>query len=194
MKKLTTLLALILVQNSYALQLEGVNGVDILAIDGKTIKTEFFSSQANEIKAGEHQIVVRYSNKFHNQNSVESRPAIFNIDVQQDTKISAINVNSYTQAKRSISKGITWQISSEDKQYDIENSDTLAGEGFMPYSNITALVADYNQSNNIEVSGITAMASAEVINANAGLVERYQQASHAEKKAFRLWLLEQDMK
>ncbi|PKG40995.1 DUF2057 family protein [Psychromonas sp. Urea-02u-13] len=196
------LLTLAMIPSSYALELEGVNGVEILAINGKEVKNSFFSQKSNKLKAGEHQIVVRYSTQFNNDDIIESRPAIFSIDLQQDTKISVQQMNTQRQAEKQIKAGLTWQISSEDNQYKIDDSTTLEGKGFMPYSDIEALIVAYNQENNIALatSGTVAVAVAAatattVASTQKGTLQSlYQQASKEEKKAFRLWLVEQDMK
>lgn len=197
------LLTLAMIPSSYALELEGVNGVEILAINGKEVKNSFFSQKSNKLKAGEHQIVVRYSTQFNNDDIIESRPAIFSIDLQQDTKISVQQMNTQRQAEKQIKAGLTWQISSEDNQYKIDDSTTLEGKGFMPYSDIEALIVAYNQEHNIALatSGtvtattLTAATATTVASTQKGTLQSlYQQASKEEKKAFRLWLVEQDMK
>lgn len=202
MKKITAILALVLVQNSYALQLEGINGVDILAVNGKKVNSSLFSTSQSELDPGKHQIVVRYSTQTNDDQLLESRPAIFTIDLQQDTKISVSGMNNKQQIKRAMKKGITWQVISDDNQYPIDDSDTLVGKGFMPYSDIEGLVAQYNQSNNItlktvEATTVATIAEESKSNANiAGeaLIQLYEKASIEDKKAFRLWLVEQDMK
>ena len=50
MKKIMVLLALLLTQNSYALKLEGINGIEILAINGEKVKSDAFSLK-NEFEA-----------------------------------------------------------------------------------------------------------------------------------------------
>jgi len=214
MKKMTTILALLLAQNSYALELEGINGVNILAIDGETVKTGFFSSQSiSEVSAGEHQIVVRYAASFKNDERIESRPAIFTVNLQQDTKISVDNIKTYQKAQRASRNGFTWQVLSGDNQFSIDNADTLVGEGFMPYSDIKGLVSDYNEEHNIIIANAVKTEPAKTIkptvigastvavtpaiatmDTDANLISVYQQASREEQRAFRLWLVEQDMK
>ena len=199
MKKITAIVALLLVQNSYALEIEGINGVEILAINGKEVKSSFFSKQDNELKVGEHQIVVRYANQFNNDDRVESGPAIFTLDLKQDTKISVEHINNQRQAEKKIKAGLTWQVISADNQYEIKDSYTLKGQGFMPYSDIEKLIVTYNQQQNITlaetstVPAVTTKASAQVEDDNT-LISLYQQSTKEQKKAFRLWLLEQDMK
>ena len=207
MKKITTILALILAQNSYALQIEGVNGVEILAVNGEKIKTSFFSdTMQNELKAGTHQIVVKYSKDFDDEKkSATSDPVIFNIDLTQDTQISVPNYNQLYKAERAIDKGLIFQAINEDSQYNIENAVTLTGTGFLPFADIEAVIATYNQKNNIHIASAT-MPAATTVGTSSDAIDMavsctgqdqialYQQSSPAQKKAFRLWLLEQDLK
>ncbi|WP_022941566.1 YccT family protein [Psychromonas hadalis] len=204
MKRMTVILALLMMPTSYALNLEGINGVYILAIDGKEVKNSFFSQQENDLNKGEHQIVVRYSNQFNNDQIVESRPAIFTIDLQQDTQISVKNINTQRQAEKRIKTGFAWQIISSNKQYQIKNSAFLKGEGFMPYNDIEKLIVTYNQKNGIVLAdagskqAVVAKRSNATVKSNVAtkstLISLYQNASKDEKRTFRLWLLEQDMK
>jgi len=219
MKKITTILALMLVQNSYALQLEGVNGVEIMAINGEKLTSSFLGSKSkSELAEGTHQVVVRYSANFDNEDLVTSRPTIFTLDLQQDTQISAFDVKSKYKAERAVRKGMTWEITGADNSsYKISNADILRGEGFMPYSDIEGLIATYNKEHNIIIaraveekaaavpsvaptiigaSSVVETASATTATPAAArdLATLYQQSTAAQKKAFRLWLVEQDLK
>ncbi|GLS91535.1 UPF0319 protein [Psychromonas marina] len=209
MKKIATILALMFMHNSYALEVQGINGVEILAIDGKKVGSSLFSRDKElDLPAGEHQIVVRFSKKFYNDLQVQSRPSIFNIDLQQDTKISVSGLNTDYKAERAIREGIEWQVISEDSEYSIKESDILMDNGFLPYSNIEEVISTYNQQNSITAPATVAAVSAAVAipvvaptevapavsETTIPLQTLYQQASREEKKAFRIWLLEQDMK
>ncbi|MFT5760800.1 MAG: hypothetical protein ACI9LM_005587 [Alteromonadaceae bacterium] len=210
MRKISALLlTLAMIPTGFALNLEGIKGVEIVAIDGKKIKTNFFSDEETDLKPGEHQIVVRYTADFNNKRLIESKPTIFTLDIQQDTQISVNKFNSHYQAEKQMEAGLTWQITSKEKQYQVSDSDILKGEGFMPYANVERLIEEYNQQNNIALIKPEAVATTATVIAttavitnteNSGnlqqnsLASLYQQASKAEKKAFRLWLLEQDMK
>jgi uncharacterized protein len=201
------LLTLAMIPSTYALNLTGINGVKILAVNGKAVASSFFSEDKNELKAGEYQIVVRYSTQLRNESRIESRPSIFTIDLQEDTEISVNRMKSQQQAKKKINAGVTWQIISKNKQYQVSDSDMLKGSGFMPYDDIEGLITQYNEKNNIALiktakTAIAAMPSVDTIAAtttdlskvNMTLESLYQQATKEEKKTFRLWLLEQDMK
>lgn len=199
-----TIFVLFSITNSYALTLAGSNGVEILAIDGKVVKSSFFTQQAPQLTKGNHQIVIRYSNQFNQDQLLESRPHIFTLDLQQDTEISVQSMNTQRQAEKRIKSGLIWQIITTDNQYEIKESDILQGKGFMPYSDIEALVSSYNKENSIITSAVkvdsaevksSVPIAVEAVNDNKSpLITLYQQASQSEKKAFRLWLLEQDMK
>lgn len=195
-KKITVTLALLIASTSYAINLEGINGVEILAIDGQKVKSSFFSKQKSDLSKGEHQIVVRYVKQFKNDDIIKSRPAIFSIDLQQDTQISASGINNQRQAEKAMSKGFVWQVSSTNQQYSVENSAQLKGSGFMPYQDIEGLIVTYNQENGMV---LPAKVDKEVVITQktakqSNLISLYQSASKEDKKVFRLWLLEQDMK
>jgi len=222
MKKVTTILALLLAQNSYALQLEGSDDIEILAINGTKVESALFSSdQAPEIDAGYHQVVLRYSKDFDEENrTAQSSPVIFNIDLQQDTLISVANYNTLNKAENAIDKGLVWHAKSADNQYEITDAVTLKDSGFLPFRDIEAVIATYNKQNNITIAepikstgmvvgataqpatvvGLTASTAAAQTTLQTdpctGLdqIALYQQSTPAQKKAFRLWLLEQDLK
>jgi len=228
MKKMTAMLALLLVQNSYALELKGVEGVEILAINGEKVVNTVFSDQKKpNIEAGVHQIVIRYEKYFDDENRTAlSRPVIFNIDLQQDITISAGYYNTLSKAERAINEGLTWTISDAKQQYTVNDATILKSSGFLPYSDIEGLIETYNKNNNIIIASSAKALSATppsqptIVGTTAAIQEStaivtnqaaatsmtiencsgmdqialYQQSTLAQKKAFRLWLLEQDLK
>lgn len=203
MKKITAILALLLFQNSYALELTGINGVEILAINGKEVSSGFFSKQENQVNAGDTQVVVRYASQFNNEELIQSRPAIFTLNLTEDTKISTPKMSNQKQIERQIKSGLTWLIISDNNQYEVKDSDILKGKGFMPYSDIEKLIVEYNQQQNITLQTAAVATTATVAVTNKSTVQAnseatlqllYQQSSKQQKKAFRIWLLDQDMK
>ncbi|WP_413698612.1 DUF2057 family protein [Psychromonas sp. KJ10-10] len=197
-------------QSSYALELTGINGVKILAIDGKDVNSEIFKSRSKpEIEAGEHQIVARFEKVFdegQELQEVQSRPSIFTIDIQQNTQISVDNFKNEYQASRAIDNELNWNIISKDKQYTVEDSDVLISNGFFPYGNIEKVVATYNQqkltadsettetkASNTDTTNIANVVAS--MSANGETIKTiYNGLSSADKKAFRMWLIEQEMK
>jgi len=212
MKKIMTLLTLLLAQNIYAIELEGINGVEILAINGKEVETRFFSSD-DEIKPGYHQIVLRYSKDFdddNNKKSVRTLPVILNLDIQEDTQITVPDYNQPYKAERAIKKGLTFQVVSAKKQYDIVETPLLTKKGYSIFSDVEKLIETYNKENNITIAvqediitipatvvGTRTAPIETTVGSEGTILEQiklYQKSTPAQKKAFRLWLLEQDLK
>ena len=215
MKKIFTILALLLVQNSYALELHATDGVEILALNGKTVNSSLFkTTKTPEVEPGNHQIVVRYSRRFSTGQLVRSRPAIFNLDLQQDTTISVQDLNTEYKAEKAVRQGLDWEITSKNNSYTVTDSDILVDNGFLPYSDMEGVIALYNQQNNITTAAVATATTAAVVapavssnptpitpnvmatssDMGTTLQTLYQLASKEDKKQFRMWLIEQDMK
>lgn len=217
MKKISALLlTLAMIPSSFALNLQGDTGVEILIIDGQELETRLLEKKDKvDLNKGKHQVVVRYSTRFHDESPLSSEPTVLTLDLQEDTIISVNKFRSHRIAKKEIAKNVTWKIISDNKEYLIQGADTLKGKGFMPFGNLDKLLATYNQENNIivmpsqpkpeakmttapvvinaPVTPVINNTTTQVVQDNA-LISLYQQASMEQKKAFRLWLLEQDMK
>ena len=209
MKKIMILLAfLLLVPNSYALKLEGINGIEILAINGNKVKTSFLTSENRfELKPGYHQIVVWYSKDFDDgDETARSFPMIFALDLQEDTQISVENYYSLDKAERAIKKGLTFQIISAKKQYDVTDAPRLTENGFSVFSNVETLIITYNRKHNIAIAGTKGVdAPSTIVGLATGTSDKnstsilnqialYQQSTPAQQKAFRKWLAEQEAK
>jgi len=205
MKKIMVLLALLLTQNSYALKLEGINGIEVLAINGEKVKSSVFSLKNEfEVKPGYHQIVLWYSKDFDDEDqSVRSIPVILNLELQEDTQIAVPNYNRLYKAERAVEEGLTFQIMSASKQYDLTDIPVLTTEGFSVFSDIERLIETYNKKNNITIATVDEenLPPATVVGTiatHSGSIQEqmnlYLQSTPEQKKAFRLWLLEQDMK
>ncbi|MFT6985818.1 MAG: hypothetical protein ACJAT7_001638 [Psychromonas sp.] len=192
MKYLILFVSLILPSLCNAAILTGVNGVEILAVDGQKIESTFFTSKAPEVSPGDHQVVVRYANSFGKSEIMESKPHIFTVNIEGNSEITVENINSQSQAEHAIRKGFTWIVKYNNGQTKkIIASDTLSGEGYLPYRDIEKLIDTYNQEQGISMASST-------VTAGQGraekLIELYNLASKEERKAFRIWLLEQDLK
>ena len=199
---------LLLIPNSYALTLEGINGIEILAINGDKVKTSFLASENRfELDPGYHQIVVWYSKDFDDgDETARSFPFIFALDLQEDTKISVKNYYSLNKAERAIKKGLTFQIISTTKQYNVTDAPRLTENGFSVFSNVETLIITYNRKNNIAIAGakgvdapsaivgLTNTASEESSTSILNQIALYQQSTPTQQKAFRLWLSEQEAK
>jgi len=190
-------------QPSYALTLEGIHGIEILAINGEKVKSSLFSLRDEyEVPAGYHQIVIWYSKSF-DEESAQTKPIVFNLNLQEDTKISVPDYNQLYKAERAIKKGLPYEVISKNERYALPNAQPLTTKSFSLFSDIRALIQTYNKDNNITIAGEKTVApplpsvvgtvgtGSDTIQTQISL---YQQSTPAQKKAFRLWLLEQDLK
>ncbi|WP_409439409.1 DUF2057 family protein [Psychromonas sp. GE-S-Ul-11] len=165
------------------------NDLQLMAVDGAKVKSSFFTDNSLEVKDGTHQVVVRYSNAFRDERLLESRPYVFNIEVKGNTNISTNQLLSYAQAEQKISTKLDWFVENDSGEYQVETSDQLHGEGFAPYADIEGLVGKYNQKNNLQVTE----GSVTKITTNS-LIEQYKAADAEQKKQFKIWLINNDIK
>ncbi|WP_028865494.1 DUF2057 family protein [Psychromonas aquimarina] len=206
MKGLVLILTLIIAPFTQANNLIAGKAVEILAVDGQKIKGGFFSSADAQLTEGSHQVVVKYVNSFRNKELIHSKPYIFDIDVIGETEIAVKNFNTQSQAESEMRKGLTWIVSNEQETTKIVGSDILTGQGYLPYSDIEKLITAYNKEQGITLANApvavttAATAAADKPNNNLNLakseqlMQLYNSASKEERKAFRIWLLEQEMK
>lgn len=165
------------------------NGLELLAVNGAKVESSFFTDKKMEVKDGTHQVVVRYSNSFRDENLLESRPYIFNVTVDGNTTISTNKLLSYAHAKQKISTSLDWFVDNDAGNYQVKEAEQLHGEGFAPYADIEGLVAKYNQENNLQVTE----SSVTKITTNS-LIEQYKAADAEQKKQFKIWLINNDIK
>ena len=211
MKVIIILLLVLLSPFSHAAILKTGMGVEILAVDGKKIATSFFSDVDIDLSDGIHQVVVRYSNNFKGSEQVESKPYIFNVNVKGDTEVGTARFHHQKQAESAIRHGLVWIITNNEQTEKIASFDILTGKGVMPYNDIEKVVADYNKAHEIPSLGITsaldsasqvatavnettAPAGKAALTKAAQLKLLYKAANKPERKAFRLWLLDQELK
>lgn len=226
--------SLIFTPFTQASTLSVATSVKLLALDGKRVDSSFFRNDDPSLSHGTHQIVVRYINNFRNGDTIESKPYIFDLTVVDDAEISVKKFHNQYQAEKAIKEGLVWQITTDAGTQEISNADTLTGTGFMPYSDIEKLIAEYNKQKGIKIAptatltapketvtasatttastatsaiaeteavATTAVATTTVLAVNETadtnktdqLIEIYNSATKAERKAFRLWLIEADM-
>ena len=191
MKFLVVLLSLALIPFSHAATLKGTNGVELLAIDGQKIKVGMLQNRDIEVSEGKHQIVVQFAKRIKQDGMVYSRPHIFSIDVKNDTEISTKRFSSKTQAEYAIRKGLTWIVKDGKHTQKIVGSDALFKEGVQINPNIEKLVVEYNREH-----GLIAVDDLpdSLTDRTQQLIKIYQTATTDERKAFRIWLVEQEMK
>lgn len=197
MKPAGALIALIFSPAIFASEIISSNNIEILAVDGKEIKTNFFSSSKIQVTDGEHQVVARYSRNFNKDGLVESKPYIFTVNVQGDTSLKMNKFSTPSHAKSAINKGLTWSYKNDQGEVKVQHADQLKGDGFMPYSDIEALVATYNQQHAIQPSSTTTSAKPTNNTSSVSdnpIIEQYKLASKAQRKAFKIWLIDNETK
>ena len=205
MRFLILVLSLVLMPISHAAMLKGVNGVELLAIDGQKLKTGgMFSNKNYNLSDGQHQVVVKYVKRVNEQSMVYSRPTIFSINVVGDTEIKVRNFGSVNQAESTVRKGLTWIVKNSKETIKVTDGEELFEEGVQIKPDIEKLIFEYNQKNNLVPFIVVDNSMPETPNTSAGnikvknktqqLITIYRVSSLEEKKAFRMWLLEQDIK
>jgi uncharacterized protein YccT (UPF0319 family) len=193
MKKIILLLCLFAIPFSHAAVLTGTNNVEILAVDGNKIDGNRLTRKDIIVEKGKHQIVLQYSGVFKkNKGVIESKPHIFTFEIKGDTHFSTQKFSRSIQAERAIKAGLVWKATSNGKTIEITGSDSLNGSGFMPYSQIEKLIADYNQTNENTTANIPAIAPAPKNSKTTkdDLIKLYNSANKEERRAFRVWLIE----
>lgn len=191
MKIFTLALALVVSQNTFAGEIIPSNYTELLALNGKEVKHSLFSSDRLDVADGQHQIVVKYVNTF-NDDLIESKPYIMTITVDAKTVISSQEFNNKTQAIQKINQGLVWYESTPDGKKNIVDATILPSSGFMPYSDIEALIAKFNQKNNLSIPAVNLTSEVTPLNNQNTLIEQYEQSSKEQKKAFKRWLIESE--
>lgn len=193
MKISTLFLALAVSQGAFAGEIMTSNSTELLALNGKQVKSSFFGSDKLEVADGQHQIVVKYVNTF-NDDLVESKPYIMTITVNAETTISSQGFNNRSQATRKMNSDLVWYESTPTGKKIIADATILPSSGFMPYSDIEAVVAKFNQENNLSIPSNNLPSEATVSETKNTLIEQYKLSSKEQKKAFKLWLIETETK
>lgn len=187
------ILALAISPLAFSSQIMVSKNIEVLAVNGVETETSFLGSNKIEVDDGKQQIVVRYSRTFGKEDLIESKPYIFNIDVDGDTKLNVDKFNSKSHAKSKINKDLTWHVTNANKDYKITGADQLIGNGFMPYSDIEELITEYNQKNNIStLEAKPSKANVSTTKNGNVLIEQYKVSTKAQKKQFKMWLIENE--
>lgn len=198
MKGFVLLMSLIVIPFSHAATLTTDNGVELLAIDGKKYDSGFFEKNSPELADGQYQVVVKYSNSFRNEREIESKPHIFDLTVAGDTEISVQHFNNQTQAESAIKRGLAWIITADKKTHEVTDSKALFGEGMFPYSDIEKVIANHNQGQGITLASSTVVLAESNLTLDSTnqqqLIALYNASTKDQQKAFRIWLIEKDMK
>ncbi|PSV17789.1 DUF2057 domain-containing protein [Photobacterium kishitanii] len=211
MKKKLWLLVALFSATTQAATLSVADKIELLAIDGKEVQSQGWSTvDSVELSEGKHQVVVRFDGEVKRGSKstiYTTRPYLFEIDLAKtDVEITLPRLTTESQAKAFFERGAKWQLATAGGAVQPLVGIELQGEGFAAYSDIEALVAAYNSDNGIVIEKGNAVDLQQVavsVDNKTGKVEItgdaltqlkmwYTKASNNDKKAFKIWMAEKD--
>lgn len=208
MKKIFLITALVSF-SAQAIDVEVGDNIEFMVVNGQEVGSRMAPAKNIDLPQGKHQLVVRYNasvkdgsrNKFFT-----SRPYIFEADIQQATVINLPKMTRYSQVESHFHRGPKWTFEYQDGTSAPVSYDKLVGSGFSPYGDMEGLVAEYNQDKGISFTNnqfekltdvaVSVSDTGEVNitgDATTQLKLWYTKATAEERKAFKLWMVEQDM-
>lgn len=155
-----TLFASLSVQSAV---LDTANQVRVLMINGIEITDDQrISNNEYQLPDAETQLVVRVSGGFgtgSDEKFFESKPYLLTFDATKDAMLKLPefykNKSKATRAFRN-NTSPAWRLTDSNDQVLAYKTELLKGkDGFMPYADIPALVADYNKKHGIAFEGYT---------------------------------------
>lgn len=176
-------------------EIVSTKNIEILAVNGSETTGGFFSNDKIEVEDGSHQVVVKFIDSFGNNDLIQSRPYIFSIEVKGKTTLKTDRLNSKSHALSKIDNGLIWYVSNDGGEYTVKETTQLKGKGFMPYSDIEGLIAEYNQTNNNPTAAVTVAVVADNTNTPPTInmiIEQYKVATKEQKKEFKIWLIDNE--
>jgi len=213
MKKLTLatmITSVFLTMPVLANELHVGSGIDLKVLN--TNKPSEIADNQFQLVEGKNQIVIQvakdYGSRGNSTGYVTSHPYIITFDTKADVKLSLPRFHRAEQAEREFSKPAPrWVVTTAQGEAISYTTEPLPGrDGLAPYANQTALVADYNKEHglvfgNNKLEDLNALAydvkqdgSVQVTgDAVTQLKLWYTKATQEEKKAFKYWMLDQDM-
>lgn len=210
MKKLAWVSLALLSVGVQAATLSTSRNINLLVVDGKKVESSFWSPiEKVELSEGKHQIVVRFDGEVKNGSKdtiLTTRPYLFDIDItDQDATIVLPRLTTLSQAKAHFDRGADWSLKYADGMTETIKYTELQGSGFAAYSDMEALVAEYNRNNGIvfeqgyavdlEDVAVQVTEQGELKITGDSLTQLkmwYAKASDQEKKSFKIWMAEHD--
>lgn len=191
---LLSVLALASVANAATLSVE--RGFEVHAINGQ--KTE--SQDVYQLNKGENQVVLSYSGNLSTGPDTEllsTKPYVVSLYVKESSELDVELISGkYKRVAKAVEKRAKW-FNISDKQADVSNYtlEVLPSQGgFFPYSDIPALLADYNKQNKIYFAKGNLVdydqAKKDQASNLAKLQSLYLDATPEEKKQFRKWIID----
>ncbi len=206
-------LSLVFAASAQANTLETEYGLSVLAINGVAVNSDdAIADNTYDIVEGKNQVVIRGEKMLRRGTKTElfsTRPFIMSFDTKDDVMIRFPEAASNYRAAETEFRNDEpkWSVMVGGTALSYQAEVLPGGGGFIPYSDIEELVANYNQDKGIalEQGKPTDMTKAAVVVNDAGEVTItgdslaqlklwYTKASAKEKKAFKIWMAEQEFK
>ncbi|MGR5365369.1 YccT family protein [Photobacterium damselae] len=211
MKRIALLIGAALSFGVQAATLTAGDNIELLVIDGKKIEQKGWSkAESVELANGEHQIVARFDGevKRGSQGTIyTTRPYLFNIDIKDQNAeiVLSDTLTTLSQAEAYFARGPEWQVKFANGSEQVLDATELKGSGFAAYADMEKLVAQYNSENGIifeqgnpvdlEKVAVKVDEQGKVKITGDNLTQLkmwYSKATPEEKKAFKMWMTEQD--
>lgn len=187
--------------------------IGVLAINGKlTEKTQKIDETHFQLPDGQTQILVQaegYFKEGSNSKYFASKPYVITFDASKD---AVLKMPAYTKRLHQVKEAFSgnspkWQLTDESGNALAYTTALLPGKkGLAPYSDLEALLAKYNgkegvifegnEAKDLEELAVSIDEKGKVSLKGDNLTQLklwYTKATKAEKKAFRHWMLDQDM-
>ncbi|MGR2766714.1 YccT family protein [Photobacterium ganghwense] len=180
--------------------------IKLLVVDGKKVESSFWSeTSAVNLPAGKHQIVVRFDGEVKDGSKTRiytTRPYLFEMEVPtQNATITLPRLSTLSQAEAYFQRGPEWQLELAGGAKQPLEYVELQGKGFAAFSDMEALVAEYNREHGItfeegyavdlEKAAVEVSDKGEISITGDALVQLklwYSKANADEKAAFEQWV------
>jgi len=193
---------------SHAASLDLPYSVDFLALNGVEQDSKDI---LHDLKPGKHQVIIRYSEDLRNGSKNDlyvSKPLVLELDIKSaadEYSLDHKNFRTYKAAEAAFdNKKAGWTLKHSGFS-ELVYPEELMADGFMPYANIEKAIRKHNKEKGIVLTaaGATNVTDAVVSVSDSGEVEIsgdpvtqlklwYTKASKDERKAFRIWMIDQD--
>ncbi len=217
MKFKAIVLSLLACAPAYAATLNPEKGVEILFINGVEIDNE---REAQDVKPGDTQLVLKYSNKLGSGNSgkvFDSSPFVVSFEMpEQDVNIVPPTVHSYETAKRKFKNNPEWVLNTSGSEVAYQQEKLPTQSGLLPNWKLDEQLAEYNAERGLVFGeGAALVAATQTVQTPAvaktaeatatkpqvsqvaisnleQLQGWYLKASKEERKEFRKWMIDQE--
>ncbi|MEZ9525781.1 YccT family protein [Enterovibrio norvegicus] len=206
--KLFLLLVVLLPFSAHSSTLTLGNNLELLVFNGEKNEEDLDTVELHE---GKNQAVVRVNGRFKRGSTEElfgSNPYVITFSSTSDDVMLSLSskLNSLPRVKKAFrQENPTWSLVGDSGGVKHTSEPLPGNEGLFPFSNIEALVADYNRTNGIAVTSTSVedLRDVAVVVADDGKVEVtgdpitqlklwYTKATKEERKTFRKWMIDQE--